>query len=319
MLLIGCYPNSLYSREETENNEEITTLPDSVSVSTTPKIEAKEIFRIPVNEFFKGFDKKEEVDKLKYVIPASIYVDSTGIVLFDRFNERLVKYDYNGVFIDDLNSDLLSSLVVKFRTDDLGRKYFLFHDGELVVLNEGSEIQYRDSDVMDYILRNEPPNIFLFKNSVEGRLLDDFGEEILSPLNVDYSVIELEKDTLVGLKVNKPNEFLINKLDLVSNVEVEKIIIQPCDACLIPQRFLSPNLLLSSNYDSNSDQVSLLANDKIETFVINYPEEIETLLSEQSAPYGYLGFFYFFDKKNRILYSVGSDEQYVRVFQINVG
>lgn len=328
MLFVYCTSKPLaedHNHNDHKNTDSIINGTKSVVTDSVSKIiQGKLLFSIGVHQFFrKGSinDIGYGETSLKYLMPLAFYKDSNNFYIPDRSRLSLSVLDANGKTSDSIKIPLKDFVFYKI-AHIRSHWYLIDFDKGLSVLDAHLVTRHNDEKTTDFYIDESLGNIY-FENILNGdRALLDQNRILKEPLRIDYLNCFIDNSMLFGIVDRGDNRYDIIKKNLNDGSESKYLSFDfPCDNCFILPSFLDKNHILSStDKPSIRDQITVISSDNMGTsnYLLEYPIKVKRLASDVSASISYSGYIYYYDQVSKILYSICTDKDAIKVFSFDL-
>jgi hypothetical protein len=300
-----------------------SSLQVSDTLGSKGQLYARELFKVPVTKFFReGSIRKLPYGEstLKYLIPITLFVDTDYVYIPDRSRSRIAAYDFSGNYVREYKLKIEDPLLHKIVVGSEGDIYALDVNKGLFVFDSNLNNTYRDEKTIDFHVDVSRENLYLENMLGEERAILDTKKTLKEPLKIDYYSIYIQNDTLRGIGQIDDLTLSITTKVLPDDGKTLNTINWKisCDYCVILPQFIAKKIVLSSRDQPRVDQICFIQNQDIKTYPITYPNEAKPFRSDESANYSYTGYFYFFDKGSKALFSICTDTEYIKVYKTDL-
>lgn len=295
----------------------------SSEVGGNEEIMGKLLLEIPVSSFFSS----EAINplpsgesSLKYLIPTTLFVESGNFYIPDRSRSEIKVIGTNGRTVSSYKMALSDFCFYK-----LGhwkkKWYALDVNSGLIIFDEKLNVLHRDASTVNIYFDKPSDNVYTENVFNNKRAIIDQKGILDEPLVTDYLSTFVDNQLLTGLQMETETRWRIEKVDLRTRELIEEqFFVSECGNCLIIPSLLNERLILNSTENPVLlDEITRISeNTEVSSFTLRYPIEIDTLINSESAGYTYSGFFYYYSSSDGILYSISTDENFIRIFSFDI-
>ena len=307
----------------------VQTSTDTIGIAATKDslnkiIHGELVVQIPVRQFFKegsindiGYGETS----LRYLMPLTFYKDLHHFYIPDRSRLSLRVLDAKGKVSSPIKIPLKDFTFYKIDRVD-SHWYFLDIEKGLSVLSDQTVIEHGDEKTVDFHVDEGFKNIYLENMLNDERALLDQKGVLKEPLKIDYLNSFIDSSILFGISDKGENRYTIVRRDLKDNSESEYVsFTTSCSTCFIMPSFLDEHHIISSiDNPSVRDQVTIInqGESSANHYLLEYPFKVNRLVSDVSAGVSYSGYMYFYDQESKVLYSLCTDKEFIRIFSFDL-